>query len=125
MENRRTLSSPGREKSQALQPVTRLINWLIEQKRRALLPPRTHAKDEETAWFEESDMTTYPRPSAAIHQIEFDLEKAEHGMGMPYDAENVVRLHGMLREARKRSCPRSPRRGGRSVALSSRRRAPL
>jgi hypothetical protein len=46
---------------------------------------------------------TEPRLSAAtIRQIEFELEKAEHGMGMPYDAENVARLRGMLREARKR-----------------------
>jgi hypothetical protein len=34
--------------------------------------------------------------------IEFELEKAEHGMGMPYDAERVAQLRGMLREARKR-----------------------
>ena len=25
--------------------------------------------------------------SVTIQQIEFELEKAEHGMGMPYDAE--------------------------------------
>jgi hypothetical protein len=47
-------------------------------------------------------MTTDPRPSAAIRQIEFELEKAEHGMAMPYDSENVARLRGMLRDARKR-----------------------
>jgi hypothetical protein len=28
-------------------------------------------------------------PSVTIRQIEFELEKAEHGMGMPYDAERV------------------------------------
>jgi hypothetical protein len=27
--------------------------------------------------------------STIIRQIEFELEKAEHGMGMPYDAERV------------------------------------
>jgi hypothetical protein len=35
-------------------------------------------------------------------QIEFELEKAEHGMAMPYDAERIMQLRGMLREARKR-----------------------
>ena len=33
-----------------------------------------------------------------IRQIEFELEKAEHGMGMPYDAERVGQLRSMLRE---------------------------
>ena len=37
----------------------------------------------------------------SYRQIEFELEKAERGMAMPYDAENVARLRGMLREARK------------------------
>jgi len=46
-------------------------------------------------------MTANPRPSAAaIRQIEFELEKAEHGMAMPYDAENVARVRGMLQKAR-------------------------
>ena len=36
-----------------------------------------------------------------IRQIEFELEKAEHGMAMPYDAEHVAQLRHMLREARK------------------------
>ena len=27
-----------------------------------------------------------------IRQIEFELEKAEHGMGLPYDAERVGQL---------------------------------
>jgi hypothetical protein len=40
--------------------------------------------------------------SVTIRQIEFELEKAEHGMGMPYDAERVGQLRSMLREARKR-----------------------
>ena len=48
-------------------------------------------------------MTTDPRlPATIIRQIEFELEKAEHGMAMPYDAENVARLRSMLREARRR-----------------------
>jgi hypothetical protein len=37
-----------------------------------------------------------------IQQIEFELEKAEHGMALPYDAERVMQLRSMLREARKR-----------------------
>ena len=39
--------------------------------------------------------------SITIRQIEFELEKAEHGMSMPYDAERVAQLRSMLREARK------------------------
>jgi len=31
--------------------------------------------------------------SANIRQIEFELEKAEHGMALPYDAERVRDLH--------------------------------
>jgi hypothetical protein len=38
----------------------------------------------------------------SILQIGFELEKAEHGMAMPYDAERVDQLRNMLREARKR-----------------------
>jgi hypothetical protein len=34
-------------------------------------------------------------------QIEFELEKAERGMAMPYDAEHVAQLRSMLQEARK------------------------
>jgi hypothetical protein len=37
-----------------------------------------------------------------IRQLEFELEKAEHGMAMPYDAERVGQLRQMLVEARKR-----------------------
>ena len=51
-------------------------------------------------------------PAATIRQIEFELEKAEHGMAMPYDAENIARLRGMLRDARKRKL---------SAGLSARR----
>jgi len=39
---------------------------------------------------------------ATIRQIEIELEKAERGMAMPYDAERVGRLRKMLVEARKR-----------------------
>ena len=39
---------------------------------------------------------------ATICQIEFQLEKAERGMAMPYDAERVGQLRKMLVEARKR-----------------------
>jgi hypothetical protein len=40
--------------------------------------------------------------STIINQIEFELEKAERGLGMPYDAERVGELRKMLVEARKR-----------------------
>jgi hypothetical protein len=33
-----------------------------------------------------------------IRQIELELEKAEHGMALPYDAERVGQLRSMLRE---------------------------
>jgi hypothetical protein len=39
---------------------------------------------------------------STIRKIEFELEKAEHGMALPYDAERVGQLRSMLREARKR-----------------------
>ena len=39
---------------------------------------------------------------STIRQIEFELEKAERGMAMPYDAERVGRLREMLVKARKR-----------------------
>jgi hypothetical protein len=42
------------------------------------------------------------QPPSVTRQIEFELEKAEHGMGMPYDAERVGQLRSMLREARKK-----------------------
>ena len=40
--------------------------------------------------------------NTTIRQIEFELEKAEHGLGMPYDAERVGQLRKMLVEARRR-----------------------
>jgi hypothetical protein len=39
---------------------------------------------------------------STITQIQFELEKAEHGLGMPYDAERVRQLRNMLVEARRR-----------------------
>ena len=39
---------------------------------------------------------------STIRQMEFELEKAERGMAMPYDAERVGQLRKMLVEARKR-----------------------
>jgi len=40
--------------------------------------------------------------NTTIRQIEFELEKAKHGMALPYDAERVGQLRKMLVEARKR-----------------------
>jgi hypothetical protein len=40
-------------------------------------------------------------------QIEFELEKAEHGVDLPYDAERVGQLRKMLIEARKRKLARA------------------
>ena len=53
--------------------------------------------------------------AATIRQIELQLYKAEHGMGMPYDAERVARLRSMLREARRRKL---------SERLAAKRRQP-
>jgi hypothetical protein len=39
---------------------------------------------------------------STTRQIEFELEKAERGMAMPYDPERVGQLRKMLVEARKR-----------------------
>jgi hypothetical protein len=49
---------------------------------------------------------------STIRQLEFELEKAEHGLAMPYDAERVGQLRKMLQEARKRKL---------SVGLKARR----
>ena len=51
--------------------------------------------------------------STTIRQIEFELEKAEHGMALPYDAERVGQLRKMLVEARKQKL---------SARLAARRR---
>jgi len=40
--------------------------------------------------------------NATLRHIEFELEKAERGMAMPYDTERVGHLRKMLVEARKR-----------------------
>ena len=61
-----------------------------------------------------------------IRQIEFELEKAEHGKGLPYDAERVGQLRSMLREARKAETV--PRAGGETEtgsAMTSPNFAPL
>ena len=50
-------------------------------------------------------MKTAQPPSTTIRQIEFELEKAEHGMGLPYDAERVVQLRNMFRERASGYCP--------------------
>jgi len=50
------------------------------------------------------------QPLSVIRQIEFELEKAEHGMGMPYDAERVGQLRSMLRKAKKLSAGLKARR---------------
>jgi hypothetical protein len=47
-------------------------------------------------------ITANNNADATIRQIAFQLEKAEHGMAMPYDAERVGQLRKMLVEARKR-----------------------
>ena len=46
-------------------------------------------------------MTENRLSATTIRQIEFELEKAERGLAMPYDAERVMQLRSMLREARK------------------------
>src|SRR5262245_59204940 len=42
-----------------------------------------------------------PVTATTIRQIELQLYKAEQGLGMPYDADRVAQLRGMLRDARK------------------------
>ena len=56
------------------------------------------------------EMKVAQPPSVTIRQIEFELEKAEHGMGMPYDAERVGQLRSMLREKKKLSAGLKARR---------------
>jgi hypothetical protein len=61
---------------------------------------------------------------STVRQIEFELEKAEHGLAMPYDAERVGQLRKMLVEARKRklSAGLAARRGtGASSTTRARR----
>ena len=66
-------------------------------------------------------MTEHRLSPTTIRQIEFELEKAEHGLAMPYDAERVMELRSMLREARKRKLSDGlrARRGKRDVTTSS------
>ena len=47
---------------------------------------------------------------STIRQLEFELEKAEHGMGLPYDAERVGQLRSMLGEKKKLSAGLKARR---------------
>ena len=56
-------------------------------------------------------MTENRVSAAAIRQIEFKLHKAEHGLAMPYDAERVMQLRDMLREARKQKLSAGLREG--------------
>jgi hypothetical protein len=59
-------------------------------------------------------------PSITIRQIEFELEKAGHGMAMPYDAERVGQLRKLLVEARKRKLSDRLRRRRRDVTATKR-----
>jgi hypothetical protein len=61
--------------------------------------------------------------SITIRQIEFELEKAEHGMALSYDTERVAQLRSMLREARKQKLSaglRERREKGRNSRTSRR-----
>ena len=58
--------------------------------------------------------------STTIQQIEFELEKAERGMAMPYDAERVMQLRSMLREARKQKLSAGLRARRERPAITSR-----
>ena len=60
------------------------------------------------------EMKAAQPPSVTIRQIEFELEKADHGMVLPYDAERVMQLRNEARRrklsaglAAKRELPRS------------------
>ena len=64
-------------------------------------------------------------PSVTIRQIEFELEKAEHGMGMPYDAERVGQLRSMLVRRGRRNCPPGLRRDGSKQSRRKKQLAPL
>ena len=43
-----------------------------------------------------------PDADSTVRRIEFELEKVEHGMALPYDTERAGQLRKMLVEARKR-----------------------
>jgi hypothetical protein len=55
-------------------------------------------------------------PSDTIRQIEFELEKAEHGMGLPYDAERRQSIIQTTSGILKRSCSLS---GWRTLLMKS------
>ena len=63
-------------------------------------------------------------PSNTIRQIEFELEKAEHGMALPYDAERVMQMRNMLREARKQTLSAGLRARRRRVSDDDSHHAP-
>ena len=42
------------------------------------------------------------QPHLPSGKLNSNSDKAEHGLGMPYDAERVAELRHMLRDARKR-----------------------
>jgi hypothetical protein len=65
-------------------------------------------------------MKTAQPPSVTIRQIEFELEKAEHGIALPYDGERVGQLRKMLVEARKRKLSDGLRRRRRDVTATKR-----
>jgi hypothetical protein len=72
-----------------------------------------------------------PVTATTIRQIELQLYKAEQGLGMPYDAERVAQLRGMLREARKQklsqalAAKRPPRDFFRQLAINYRQLAEI
>ena len=57
--------------------------------------------------------------STTIRQIEFELEKAEHGMALPYDAERVGQLRKMLVERRASGSSRPGWRRGEEAATGA------
>ena len=60
---------------------------------------------------------------STIRQIEFEPEKAEHGLAMPYDTERVRQLRKMLVEARPGGgCCGTRVRLSRASAVKRRRR---
>src|SRR5262245_28255204 len=72
-----------------------------------------------------------PVTATTIRQIEFELYKAEQGLGMPYDAERVAQLRSMLRDARKQklsqalAAKRPPRDFFRHLAVTYRHLAKI
>jgi|SoiMethySBSTD1v2_1073268.scaffolds.fasta_scaffold1528653_1 hypothetical protein len=56
-------------------------------------------------------MTRQQPPPTTIRLIEFELEKAEHGLAMPYDAERVVAQHAPRGAQAKTVCRAKGKRG--------------